>query len=404
MVEAVAAVLWAVGVAWLLARAVRQHRAYINVAPEPAPRRAPLVAVIVPARNERDTIGDCVAGLAAQAYPPDRLAVFVVDDNSADGTAAVVDRLARRLPLRLVTAGTRPRGWTGKPWACSIGAAAASATGAEWLCFIDADVIPHAALIASAVATARRQGLDMLSLAPAQCIAGPVQALVMPLAFLLLAVTQDLRRINDPATPVAAANGQFILIRRAVYDDLGGHTAIAGEIADDKALAARTKRAGFRLALYGGERLCECRMYRSFGAWWHGLARNATDVLNDGKSALLAAAVGVLAAGAVPLVPLWTLRFAETADGWSWLAFAVALAASVALLVTHVRAARYFRVSGLYGVGFPAGYLLGAAILVYGAYRRNTGHVDWKGRAYARGTAGKARAVALSGLDGLHRR
>ncbi len=404
MVELVAAMLWAASVAWLLARAVRQYGIYVNIEPEAASPCAPRVAVVVPARNEGDTIGDCVAGLAAQDYPPERLAVFVVDDNSSDETAAVVDGLARRLPVRLIKAGARPLSWAGKPWACSIGAAAAASANAEWLCFVDADVVPQATLIASAVAVASRRGLDMLSLAPAQRIAGVAQALVMPVAFLMLAVTQDLRQINDSAASTAAANGQFILIRRSVYDRVGGHAAIAGELADDKALAQRIKRTGCRMALYGGERLCECRMYRSFRGWWHGLARNVAYVLNDSESALLAATFGVLAAGAAPLLPWWTFRAAEAAPGWHWIAFGAAFAASSALVVTHVRAARYFRVSGLYGLGFPVGYLIGAAILVHSVYRRCMGRIEWKGRAYVRRQAEGARAAAYSNVDGPHRR
>lgn len=404
MIEVVAAALWASSVAWLLARAVRQYGVYFNVEPEPALPNAPRVAVVVPARNEGDIIGDCVAGLAAQDYPPERLTIFVVDDDSLDETAVVVGKLARRMPVRLVKAGLRPRSWAGKPWACSIGAAAAISTGAEWLCFVDADVVPKSTLIASAVAVANRRHLDMLSLAPAQRIAGVGQALVMPVAFLLLAVTQDLRRINDPAMSAAIANGQFILIRRSVYDDVGGHAAIAGEIADDKALAQRVKGAGFRLALYGGERLCECRMYRSFATWWHGLARNGADVLSDGESALLAAVFGVLAAGAAPGLPWWTLHIAEAAHGWHWIVFGVAIAASIAMAITHVRAARYFHISGIYGLGFPIGYLVGAVILVHGIYRRRMGWVEWKGRAYVCRAAERARTAAYSSVDGPHRR
>lgn len=404
MVELIAAGLWASSVVWLLARAVRQHGAYLDVEPERISRIAPRVAVVVPARDEGDTIGDCVAGLAAQDYPPEQLAIFVVDDNSSDGTAAVVRGLARRLPVRLVKAGVRPRAWAGKPWACNVGAAAAASTDAEWLCFVDADVVPRSTLIASAVAVASRRGLDMLSLAPAQRITGVGQALIMPVAFLLLAVTQDLRQINDPATPAAAANGQFILIRRSVYERVGGHAAIAGEIADDKALAERIKRAGFRLALCGGERLCECRMYRSFTGCWHGLTRNVAYVLSSSEVALLAATAGILAAAAAPLLPWWTFHAAEAARGWHWIAFGGAVAASSALVITHVRAARYFHVSGLYGLGFPLGYLIGSAILVHSVYRWHIGRFEWKGRAYGPRTVEKTRAAAYPRVNRPRRR
>ncbi len=402
MFGSAAAVLWAGSVAWALTRAVGQYRAYRNIEPQPLPRQPPRVAVVVPARNERDTIRDCVAGLTSQHYPADRLAIYIVDDNSSDGTAAIVRDLARRLPIQPIAAGPRPRGWAGKPWACRVGAAAA-AGGAEWLCFIDADVTPRPALIASAVATAERCGLDMLSLAPAQRISGVTQAMVMPVAFLLLALSQDLRRVNDPASPQAAANGQFLLIRRVVYDRLGGHAAVAGAIADDKALACRVKRAGFRLALLGGERLCECRMYRSFAGWWHGLARNVSHVLDHSGKALAAAGIATAAAFAAPLVPWWLSRLAAAGSVWDQAAFGLALAASAALLVTHIRAARYFAVSPIYGACFPIGYLLGAAILVHSVYRRRSGRLDWKGRTYVGAMVAGPGAAVYSGVDGPHR-
>lgn len=398
MIESTAAMLWAGGVVWLLVRAVQQYRAYVNLEPVPRPLHAPHVAVVVPARNERDTIADCINGLVGQDYSSDRLTVFIVDDHSSDGTAAIVRDLARHTSVRLIAAGSLPVGWTGKSWACWVGATAAAATDAEWLCFIDADVKPYPALIASAVAAARSRGLEMLSLAPAQRLTGAAQAFVVPAAFLMLAVTQDLRRINDSAAPDATANGQFILIRRPIYERLGGHAAHADEIAEDKALARRVKAAGLPLALYGGERLCECRMYRSSGAWWYGLARNAADVL-DGTTALEVAAVGAAAAFAAPLLPIWLFVAAEGAQGWRWFAFIVALAASATLLVTHVRMARYFHVSALYGFCFPAGYLLGAAILVHSAYLRASGKLDWKGRTYIRGMPPDTRATAYSSAD-----
>src|SRR5580698_1975517 len=53
------------------------------------PRTA--ISVIIPARNEEDNIGPCIAALLAQEYPADLLEVIVVDDHSTDNTAAIVE-------------------------------------------------------------------------------------------------------------------------------------------------------------------------------------------------------------------------------------------------------------------------------------------------------------------------
>jgi hypothetical protein len=114
----------------------------------------------------------------------------------------------------------------------------------------------------------------------------------------------------------------------------------------------------------------------------------------------MVALVGVVAAVAAPLLPIWTFHVAERTQDWHWISFVLAMGASTALLITHVRTARYFHLSALYGLCFPVGYLLGAAILVHSAYRRFSGKLNWKGRTYIRRQPNDARAKAYSGVDG----
>lgn len=383
MIRLLAALAWAGTIIWLLARAVRQHRAYESVEPSPPPQDGPHIAVIVPARDEAPRIARCLGGLLAQDYPPDRLSLVVVDDHSRDGTAAIVRRFARDDPrVRPIEAEPLPEGWAGKPWACWLGVRAAGA--AQWLCFIDADVAPQAALLSSALAEARRRGLDMLSLSPFQELGTPGERLLLPAGFLFLAVAEDVRLVNDPAAPEASANGQFILIRRATYEALGGHAAVAGEVSEDSALARLAKRNGCRYAFLGGERLLACRMYCDFAALWTGLARNTTDAVGGVRVAVAAAFGGAGFALAAPLLPLWTARAvaANGAGAVDWTAFGAALAGSLVLLGTHLAAARHFRIPLVYGLIFPLGYLLGAALLIDSARRRRSGRVAWKGRVY----------------------
>jgi hypothetical protein len=56
----------------------------------------PLVTVIVPARQEAADIEGCLAAIAAQDHPADRLEVIVVDGCSTDGTADVARRALGR--------------------------------------------------------------------------------------------------------------------------------------------------------------------------------------------------------------------------------------------------------------------------------------------------------------------
>src|SRR5207253_710705 len=78
----------------------------------------------------------------------------------------------------------------------------------------------------------------------------------------------------DPASPAAAASGQYVLISRTDYELIGGHAAVAGEVLEDVALARLAKQAGIRLHFASGHGIMRVRMYRTFGAMWQGWTKN----------------------------------------------------------------------------------------------------------------------------------
>src|SRR6185312_1520334 len=200
-------IFWLLLVTWLIARAVRQRNvlAAVPVGSWDPGRSAPQVAVIVPARNEAANIGPCVESLSAQDYPPDRLTVIVVDDDSSDGTAATVAALARRDPRILLRhTPPLPPGWKGKVHACCVGTAAAPAD-AQWLCFLDADMRAAPRAIASAVAAASDRKLDLLTLAPRHELKSFAERLMLPCGLYLLGFYQNLERIQAPQSDEVVA-------------------------------------------------------------------------------------------------------------------------------------------------------------------------------------------------------
>ncbi len=228
------------------------------------------VSVIIPARNEEARIADCLASVFAQETPPAE--VLVVDDASTDGTAAVVEAIRQRAPsLRLIRNRTLPPGWIGKSHALHLGSAAARG---GWLLFIDADVTLAPQAVGGALARAKAEGADLLSLSPEQTCVTWWEQLVQPVVFTFLASRYRRAEINDPAAPAAAANGQFLLIRRDAYLDLGGHEAIRSEVLEDVALARRAKARGYRIALHLGIGLARARMYTSFRQLVEGWGKN----------------------------------------------------------------------------------------------------------------------------------
>src|SRR6185437_29038 len=223
--------LWASLIAWLILRAFRQRHALKPLAPSSPPQDAPRVAIIVPARDEAGNIGACVSSLMAQDHPS--LAIVVVDDESTDDTAAIVRRLAHKdRRVVLIPGGRLPPGWSGKVNACCAGARAV-ADAVDWLCFLDADMRAHPKLIASAVAAAEAGALDLLTLAPRQELQSFAERLILPCGLYLLSFSQNLTKLQAPDSDDAVATGQFMLIRRTAYEDVGGHAAVSRSIVED---------------------------------------------------------------------------------------------------------------------------------------------------------------------------
>lgn len=131
-----------------------------------ADRQMPLISVAIPARNEADNIGTCVASFQAQSYP--HTEILVLNDASEDSTADIVAAIARNdLRVRLIHGAPLPQGWLGKTWAChQLGQAAQG----EFLLFTDADTWHHAEILTDALAAAEETGAGLISAWPAQVL------------------------------------------------------------------------------------------------------------------------------------------------------------------------------------------------------------------------------------------
>lgn len=372
---------WLALIVWLLARVLRQFRAHRGAPVGVQARATPLppVSVIIPARNEAANILPCLARLLHQRGTGAEYSVMVVDDDSQDGTASAVRaRCAAEARLALLPAGRLPEGWMGKPHACWRGA---RASRGEWLCFIDADVRAAPDLIAAAVQTAEAQGIDMLSLHPRQELGSFWEKLIVPPAALMIACATNLREVDDPLSSEVTANGQFILIRRAVYFALGGHAAVRGAICEDKALAGLAKGAGYRFRVLAGEHLARTRMYTGLAPLWRGFSRNAIETMGDAAGTITAALAGVVLAWAVLALPI-TIGLATLAEpsAADCTGLGLTLAASAIALGVQAGTMRHFRVPIVYVLMFPIGITLAAMIAWYSVVLHATGRVTWKGR------------------------
>jgi hypothetical protein len=258
------------------------------------------VTVVLPVRNEAGQAGACLAAVLDQRGVPD-LRVVVVDDGSTDGTRQEVRAFADSR-VTLVEAGDPPPGWLGKPHACAVGAARAVDDDGV-LVFVDADVRLWPDAIAAAVAVLDAHDLDLVSPWPRSLTGSLAERLVQPLSPWLWATTLPVRLAErSPRPSLAAANGQFLVVRTGSYRRAGGHAAVAGEVLEDLALLRAVKRAGGRGGPVDGSRLAACRMYEGWPALRDGYAKSLWATVGGSPVATLAAAAALTAVGVGPAV------------------------------------------------------------------------------------------------------
>jgi|SRR5215469_867829 len=226
----------------------------------------PQVSVIVPARNEEASLGACLESLVSQSGVD--FEIIVVNDHSTDRTGEIAASFPK---VRVIEASPLPQGWTGKNNAVACGAREARG---QWLLFTDADTVHLPGSLARAFAEANEHQAEMLSYSPEQIAVTFWEMAILPVVFAELARQYPPSKVSDPASPIAAANGQFILIRRETYDAVGGHAAVATDILEDVALARRVKSAGRKIRFRYAADAVRTRMYRNFAQLREGWTKN----------------------------------------------------------------------------------------------------------------------------------
>ena len=333
----------------------------------------PQISAIIPARNEEENIEAAVSSLAPQKEIAE---IIVVDDQSTDRTPEILSRLARVIPkLKTLRSGGLPSNWTGKNHALWLGAQAAKN---DWLLFTDADTAHLPGSAARALSDARTHNAALVSYSPEQRTETILERALIPFIYCRLARRFNFARICNPSLPDAAANGQFILIRRDVYEKSGGHESISSLVLEDVALARRVKQAGFQIYFSSGAGIVRTRMYRSFAALFEGWTKNLYPLL--GGTAANAFREIAFTFPWIFLVLLLCGIFAhgQTADGL--LSFS-----GLALILRHFWYARELE-ANRYPLRFIIYYSLAAslyaALVIASAWKHFRGKVAWKGREY----------------------
>jgi glycosyltransferase involved in cell wall biosynthesis len=332
----------------------------------PRPGVEPRVSLLIPARDEEATLAENLPRALQTDYPD--LEVLVLDDGSADRTAAVVQEIARHDPRVRVLRGTAPPpGWLGKSWACRQLADAASG---EVLVFCDADVSVGPRAISRTVGLLQGTRSGLLTALPRQRTPRWIEAAVVPLVTqLTVFALLPLRLVEILSHPrLSMGNGQWMAFTRGAYDRCGGHAGVRDEVLEDVALARAVKRSGARLLVALAPEDLSVRMYRSASSLRSGFRKNLY-ALAGGRPVTLVAALALLgvsmiypllapaSAGASRLVPLGLL-------GTLRLTGAIAMGHSARSVVLH-----------------PMGASLVAVLAIDSALASHAGTAVWKGRA-----------------------
>lgn len=361
-----------------------QYHLDLVVKPVPAPTSAPKVSVCIPARNEETNIRRCVEAALRQDYPD--FEVIVLDDRSTDSTLTLLKEIASRDSRLLPISGSDlPEGWAGKPHA--LYQASALAKG-EWLCFVDADTFLAPNALSAVYAKAIETQADLFTVMTKQILGSFWERTVMPLVMTALSVGFSPRKVNDPSRRDAVANGQFIFIKRSIYDLVGGHEKIKDQIVEDKALSENVKWNGHRLVVANGMQLISTRMYTSLETMWEGWTKNIYLGLRDHPSMLLLGAFGatlaLLAALFLPVWPLLGVTWYLREGGWMALLVVIeALFVWGYLIFIRARVAQEMEIPRWYAFTTPLGAGVFAAMMLTSAWKVISGQgVTWRGRKY----------------------
>jgi hopene-associated glycosyltransferase HpnB len=362
------------------AKAPLQHAAELDQSS--APENPVRIAVIIPARNESDVVGQAIRSMLRQTGQ-NAIHIFLVDDGSTDGTAqaarAAAIAEAQEQNLTVVAGSPLPSGWSGKLWAMQQGIEHAAKTAPDFFLFTDADIEHAPDSLSSLVAIARSGPYDMASFMVKLYCQSLAEKLLIPAFVYFFFKLYPPAWIANPRRSAAGAAGGCILIRPTALEKAGGIVAIRQEVIDDCSLAARVKHAGGRLWLAASATTRSIRPYGSFSEIGRMISRSAFSQLRHSTLLLLLSMIGMAATYLLPPV----LFMAGVLGGHrvTTIELAVGTAAWLLMIVSYVPVLRLYCLSPLWALALPVAAIFYMGATVHSAVKYWSGRGgQWKGR------------------------
>ncbi len=355
------------------------NNVYLLIKAEPAVgplSTYPFVSVCVPARDEERDIEACLTSLLKQDYP--NFEVIVVDDNSTDKTPAIIESLRERYPNLVAIQGEElPPDWYGKPFA--LHQAAQKARG-ELLLFTDADPVFQPYALKSAVRLMQNYWLDMVTLLPGAEFGSFWERAVQPVIFAFIAALTRFRKVNDSKSRSAMAVGAFILLRREVYEQVGGHETLRQAILEDIGMARLVKQSGAKIMIIDGMKIYSIRMYHSLREIWIGWRKNVFLAM---KKSIFKTFYTILCLLGFVVTP-WVLVAVHLWAGSGLVWQAMAWAGLAMVLITKWVLCHEIKLEKHYAFLFPLGALVMTAIMINSMIHvLFRGKAEWRGRTYS---------------------
>ena len=358
------------------------------------PPNPPKVTILVPAKDEGAEIRRCIEGILQQDYPD--FEVIAIDDRSADETGQIFDEIAHanaKVRVVHIAPGALPEGWLGK---CNaLWTASRDATG-EWLFFVDSDVTIEPDALARTLALAIQRRYDAVSILTRLECRTFWERLILPLAAASWSVMFTISQTNeDNRTHIAAANGQFFLIRRGAYEAVGGHEAVRDQITEDVELMRLLKGRGFRTRLFMGAPLASTRMHSTLPQMFHGWARIYAGTSRRSPWRIVGAIIFYLLCG-LSVYPALAWGIAQLLSGFGF-ARLIASLAHFTLVTAYL--AIVYRMSGTRARGallFPLGGAVMLSIFAFAIRTCYTGRVKWRGTHFSASNAVRVSSTSVS--------
>jgi cellulose synthase/poly-beta-1,6-N-acetylglucosamine synthase-like glycosyltransferase len=345
------------------------------------PENPPSVTVLIPAKDEGPGISGCLDAVLAQTYL--NFNVIAIDDRSVDDTGGILDARAgrdSRMRAMHIPKNGLPDGWLGKCHALHVGAKEARG---EWLWFVDSDVTVSPDALARTLSVASARNYDAVSLLTSLECHLFLERLMLPPLAAAWAIMHTVSLTNeDSRTTIAAANGQFFLIRRQAYEAVGGHEAVKDQITEDVELMRLLKSREYKVRLFSGAPLAKTRMHSNLKQMFNGWARIYSGTARRSPWRILGAAWFILTAifSLYAALVHGIYRSIDQSDH-VWL---TASAVHLALMSGYL--AMVYHWSGnraRYSLLIPLSGGLMLAILAFSLRKCQTGRITWRDTEFA---------------------